>query len=325
MVALAAASASLAGAAAPPTLSGLRTWATAGSRVAFVATIGGRQGVWVERFGSNRPTRLRARPPAGEEEIDQLAAGPNGSWACLERTVGNTEAYYSVDLVLSSGVSRHVATAGGPTGEGNPPVNSIPQVLGDGSFLGYLHVTAGGVVQLFQIRASGEGRRIANLVDVSAPRAVAVAGGNLAILQDNGSVAVFTTTGQHLSTIQANATSLALTGNRVLVRTGGRRLVIYGMRGGLVHSWPLGATGWTASLAAYGRYAVYLGANKAVRAIRLANGVDRILAGAGPGFFFDGLSLQAPGVVVPLTTQRGKSFQVTLRFLPTAALRKELG
>jgi hypothetical protein len=146
-VVLAAALASLAGAASgpPPALSGLGAWATAGSRLAFVATVGGRQGLWVQRFGS-RPTRIGPAACVKEEQIDQLAAGPDGSWGCLERTVGNTEAYYSVDVVSSSGVSRQVASAGGPTGEGKPPVDSIPQIFGDGNFLGYLHVTADGVV-----------------------------------------------------------------------------------------------------------------------------------------------------------------------------------
>jgi hypothetical protein len=81
-VVLAAALASLAGAASgPPALSGLGAWATAGSRLAFVATIGGRQGLWVERFGSSRPTRIGPAACAKEEQIDQLAAGPDGSWA----------------------------------------------------------------------------------------------------------------------------------------------------------------------------------------------------------------------------------------------------
>jgi hypothetical protein len=112
-VVLAATLASIAGAASgpPSALSGLGAWATAGSRLAFVATVGGRQGLWVERFGSGRPTRIGPAACAKEEQIDQLAAGPNGSWGCLERTVGNTEAYYSVDVISSSGVSRQVASA----------------------------------------------------------------------------------------------------------------------------------------------------------------------------------------------------------------------
>jgi hypothetical protein len=326
-VVLAATLASIAGAASgpPSALSGLGAWATAGSRLAFVATVGGRQGLWVERFGSGRPTRIGPAACAKEEQIDQLAAGPNGSWGCLERTVGNTEAYYSVDVISSSGVSRQVASAGGPTGEGKPPVDSMPQLFGDGNFLGYLHVTADGVVQLMRITASARPRHIATLAGVSVPTAVAIAGRTIAALQQAGNVSVFTTAGEPLATIPTRAASLALTANRVVVRTTNRRLVVYGPRGGLVHSWPLGAATWTAGLGAYGGYAVYLGANKAVRAVRLSTGRDRIVARASSGWFFNGLSLQAPGVVVPRTTQHGKNFLVTLRFLPITALRAALG
>ena len=61
-----------------------------------------------------------------------------------------------------------------------------------------------------------------------------------------------------------------------------------------------------------------------MRAIRLSNGTDRIISRAGNGWFFTGLSLQAPGAVVPHTTKEG-NFRVTLRFLPIAKLRFVLG
>lgn len=326
-VVLAAALVSLAGATSgpPPALRGLGAWGTAGSRLAFVATVGGRQGLWVERFGSSRPTRIGPSACVKQEQIDQLAAGPAGSWGCLERTVGNTEAYYSVDVVSRSGVSRQVASAGGPTGEGKPPVDSIPQLFGDGNFLGYLHVNAVGVVQLMRITAGARPQRIATLAGVSVPTAVAIAGRTIAVLQRVGNVSVFTTAGDLLATIPAKAASLALTANRVVVRTTDRRLVVYGLRGGRVHSWPLGAATWSAGLGAYGGYAVYLGANKAVRVVRLSTGRERIVARAGSGWFFNGLSLQAPGVVVPRTTQQGKNFLVTLRFLPIRALGAAVG
>jgi len=160
---------------------------------------------------------------------------------------------------------------------------------------------------------------------VSAPQEVSIADGHLAVRQENGDVAVFTTGGVPLTTIAAHAASVALTADRVVVRTTDRRLLVYGLHGGLVHNWPIAATAWTAGLAAYGRYAVYLGANKAVHAVRLSTGADRIVARAGIGWFFGGLSLQAPGVIVPLTTQQGKSFSTTLRFLPITELQAALG
>src|SRR5579862_3667868 len=181
-----------------PALSGLTTWTAAGSRLGLLATTADRRHgyLWVEQFGSSRPRLLRTRPPIGQEEIDQLAAGPNGTWGCLERSVGNTESYYSVDVVSSKGGGAQVATAGGPTGESTPPIASIPQIFGDGNFLGYLFVTPTGLVQLFQITPTGHGKRIANLVGVTAPQEVAIANGSIAIRELDGIVDVYTTGGQ---------------------------------------------------------------------------------------------------------------------------------
>ena len=325
LLALLALPVSLAGAAAtPPELSGLTAWTAAGSRVAFVASaVDGRRGyLWVESFGSDRPRLLRDHAPIGEEEIDQLAAGPNGTWGSLERTVGNTGSYYAVDLVSSRGGGTQVATAGSPTGtSGGPSGPSIPQVVGDGSFLGYLHVTSTGVVQLYRITPKGRGMRIANLVGATDPQEAALANGTLAIRERDGSVAVYTTGGRPLATIPAHAASVALTSNRVVVRTTARRLVVYGLHGGLVHDWPL-AVRRASGLAANGRYALYLGANKAVHVVRLSNGGDRIVARAGAGWFWGGLSLQAKGAVVPLTTRHDNDFPATFRFLPVATLER---
>jgi hypothetical protein len=231
-------------------MTALGAWASVGSRVAVSATIGHQDGLWVETFGSNRLRLLAAKGCGEGSEPTQLAAGPNGSWACLTAIVSNSEAFYAVDLVLANGSVRHVATAGGPidqeapTGQ-QPPVDSIPQLFGDGNFLGYLHVTPTGLVQLFQITPTGHGKRLANLVGVSGvwtattqtpTSAVAVGNGTVAVLQVNGSVAVFTTAGARLAMIPAHAASIALISNRVVVRTVTRRLVVYGLHGGLVHS-----------------------------------------------------------------------------------------
>ena len=291
---------SLAGAAtAPAKLTGLTAWASAGSRLAFVATsAGGRRGyLWTQPYGSGTPRLLRKTPPIGMEEIDALAAGPNGTWAVLERTVGNTSSSYVVDVVSSRG-------GGAAVTRGSTPI----LLAGDGSFLGYLAVTPSGV-QLYRIKGA-RGTRVATLRGVTAPQEVAVANGHLAIRQANGSVVVATVGGAVLATIPAKAASVALTSNRVVVRTRDRRLAVYGLRGGLVHNWPLGAAGWSAGLAAYGSYAVYLGANKAVRSVRLSNGSDRIVARAGSGFFFGAVALEARGALVPLTTGRSTVFRL---------------
>lgn len=315
--------ASLALLAAPPlagaspgqaNLRGFASWTIAGSRLGFVAaSASGRRGyLWTQSFGASQPRLLRTSAPIGQEQIDELAPGPHGTWATLERTVGNTGSSSTVDVVSSRGGGARVATSG-----------TIPQLVGDGTFLGYLSVTPGGAVQFYRI-AGAHATRVATLAEVVSPQQAVAANGSLAVREQNGTVAVFTLLGKPLAQIPARAASVALTANRIVVRTRDRQLVVYGLRGGLVHRWKLGAAGWSAGLAAYGRYAVYLGANKAVRAVRLSNGRDRIVARAGSGWFFGGVGLQAAGAVVPLTTRRGSAFATTLRFLPTATLARVL-
>lgn len=297
----------VAGAATTPVkLAGLTAWASAGSRLAFVATsAGGRRGyLWTQPYGSAAPRVLRTTPPIDEEEIDALAAGPNGTWAALERSVGNTSSSYSLYVVSSRGGGAKVTT-------GSSPI----LLAGDGTFLGYLAVTPAGGVQLYRI-SGAHGIHVADLAGVSAPQEVAAANGYLAIRQVDGIVAVFTDGGVRLATIPGKAASIALTSNRVVVRTRDKRLVVYGLRGGLVHDWRLAAVSWTAGLAAFGRYAVYLGANKALHAVRLSDGSDRIVARAGSSFFFGGVALEAAGALVPLSAGPGTTF----RFVPTSSL-----
>src|SRR5689334_16306565 len=131
VLAVAAAGAVAGAAAVPPKVSDLQVWATAGSRIGFEAEkVGNRRGLlWVDSFGAQRPKSLSTHAPARTGEIDQVAAGPNGSWGCLERGVSNTESYYVVGLVTKHGQAAKIDTAGGPTGtEGGPPVSSIPSL-----------------------------------------------------------------------------------------------------------------------------------------------------------------------------------------------------
>lgn len=296
-----------ASAGAPASLSNFTAWTTSPTQAAFVAaSAGGRRGyLWVQRIGAFRPSLLRSTPPIGLEEIDELAPGPRGSWAAVERTQGAVR----LDVVSARGGGARVATTG-----------AVRQVFGDGTFLGYLSATPAGAIRLFEVTGA-RSRLVATLTGVTSPQGAVTAHGMLAVRETNGNVDVFTTRGQRLATIKANAASVGLGAARVVVRTRARRLAVYGLRGGLVHDWPLGVAGWSAGLATDGRYAVYLGANKAVRGVRLSNGRDRILARAGTGFYFDGVALERAGAVVPLTQGR----TVTLRLVPRSALRAALG
>lgn len=328
---------SLAGAApTSPKLTLFGPWATTGSQVVFVAKIRHRNGLWIEKFGSSTPRRIAPAycgPAMGE--VDQLAVGPKGSVACLEAGQGNTESYYSVAFVSSHGASRHVASAGGSTGNGdyNQAVNSIPLVFGDSTFLGYLYVTAGGVVRLMRITSIGYPRHVADLARVSAPRAVAIDSGRIAITEggdiNGGTVHVYTVGGRHVSTFETQAAwttpSVVMRKDRIVARTTTRRFKVYTLHGQLVHSYPVRAANRvTMGLATYAGYVVYIGADKAVHALKLATGKDRIIARSGKGWFWNGLSLQAPGVVVPLTSP-GRSVPVKLIFIPMAKIRAAVG
>ncbi|MGD0167315.1 MAG: hypothetical protein ABSC51_08505 [Gaiellaceae bacterium] len=309
-----------------PTFKDFGPWATTGSNVVFAATIGKRAGLWIEKFGSNTPRRIApAYCGPGLEEVDQLAVGPKGSVACLEATQGNTEVNFNLAFISSSGAFKHVASAGGPSVEGVPPVDYIPVVFGDSSFLGYLHVTADGLVQLMRISSTGHPQHVADLADVSKPGAVAIDSGHIAITQSGGTVSVYTVAGRHVSSFAAGAASgpsVGIRKDRVVVRTTAHRFGVYTLQGQLVHSYPVRAAGGvTMGLATYAGYVVYIGAGKAVHALKLTTGRDRIIARAGKGSFWSGLSLQAPGAVVPFGTTGG----MTLDFIPISKIRAKVG
>lgn len=305
-LATALALAAAAPAAAPAPVTSLRAWATSATQLAFVARVGGRDGLWVAPVGSAAtPRRLGPAACGREEEVDALAPGPAGSWLCLERTVGTTSSFFSVDLLRADGSVRHVSSAGTPAGD------AIPFVAGDGSTLVYLHVTGVGQTELMQLTAAGAARHVADL-PVTRPLALAVAAGHVAVLQADG-VLLTTTAGGPPTSVPIRGASIALTPTRLVVRTRDRRLAVFTLGGKLVRFSALGAAGWTAGLAASGSHAVYLGANKAVREVDLTTGADRVLLRAGRGFFFDGVALTPAGAVAPLTTQQGTSFVVGWR------------
>ena len=118
---------------------------------------------------------------------------------------------------------------------------------------------------------------------------------------------------------------MALTSDRVIVLTTSRQLAVYTVRGRLLGSYRLASRSWPHALVAYGGYALYLDGDKTVRAVKLATGADRVIARAGHGWFWNGVSLQAPGAVIPRTSQQGKAFPVLLRFLTFRSLRAAFG
>jgi hypothetical protein len=324
----------------PPSLTNFGPWATKGSQVKFVATVRKQAALWTEKFGSNTPKRIALADCGGLGELDQLAVGPKGSVACLDVAPGTDVVYYSLALVSSSGAVKHVASAGGSTG----PVDSIPFVFGDSTFLGYLHVTADGVVQLMRITSSGHAQHVADLAGISNPQAVAIDSGHIFISDLTPSLGVsghgytnsghvYTVAGQHISTfdiatiaagapIGSGPFSVTIRKNRI-VALYDKRLSVYTLHGQRVHSYPVNpkGAGWPAT---YYGYVVYIRAGNAVHALKLSNGKDRIVARAEKGWFGNGLSLQAPGAVAPLTLT-GDNLHTKLVFIPMSKIRATVG
>jgi len=325
---------------APPSLTIFGPWVTTGSQVKFVATVRKQAALWTEKFGSNMPKRIALADCGGLGELDQLAVGPKGSVACLDAAPGIDVVYYSLGFVSSTGAVKRVASAGGGTG----PVDSIPFVFGDSTFLGYLHITADGVVQLMRITSSGDAQHVADLAGISNPLTVAIDSGRIVISDLAPSLGVsghgytnlghvYTVAGRHISTfdlakiaagapIGTGPLSVTIRKNRIVVLNG-KRLSVYTLHGQRVHSYPINPRGarWPAT---YYGYVVYIRAGKAVHALKLSSGKDRIVARAGKGWFDNRLSLQAPGAVAPLALP-GDTRHTKLVFIPMSKIRATVG
>lgn len=312
--------------------------ASAGSRVVFEgeAGVAGESGVWLERFGSQRPTRIASQFSfcPYSDELDELALGPGGTVACLETEAqGDTEVSFDVYVLLANGTKRHIVSY---TGNSDVPFSmseGVNSLFGDGHFLGYLFVTPDQVVELFSITASGHPQFVADLNGLSCAELacgdVSVDSGHIAIHTfGNGNVYVYTTGGEYVATIAADAvphgnplagTFVAIRKNRVLALTAAGQLVVYTLQGALVHSYP--APPPNRCLATYYGYAAYISADKAVRVIKLSNGRSALFAHLRRGAFWHDLSFQAPGIVVPL----GLTSRPRLVFVSMAEIRRKLG
>ncbi len=323
----------------PPTVIGSMYWATAGSRVVFDGAIGNRTALWSEKLGSNKPKRIASGDCSGGGELpNKLAVGPRGSVGCLDIGVGNTSYTFNLGMVTAEGVNERLASVNvaiDENGRVSSP-ESIPAIFGDGKFLGYLYVTADGVVRLMQIKPNGGTRHVADLNELSVPgqdpgSIVSVDSGRITV-RKGGDVHVYTTAGKRVAAFSAKAAdslnpTVAIRKNRIVVLTNKKRIAVYTLHGRLIHSYP--ARGLHPGfIATYGGYVVYIESradsapvHSLVHALKLATGADRVIARSGKGWFWSGVSIQAPGVVVPVTTKKGKQFPVTFRFVPMARVR----
>jgi hypothetical protein len=157
-------------------ITAINAYAGPGSQVVFEGEMGpknpphfalGTEGTWLQKFGSQK-LKLIATPasrPSGfcinnsAWEITSVAFGPKGMVGCA--TVGGGISSTGVDVYvrLSNGKTRHLVSRGYESGaeDKTPGIRPglVPALFGDGHFLGYLQIAPGGVVQLFQITASG--------------------------------------------------------------------------------------------------------------------------------------------------------------------------
>ncbi|MGD0167648.1 MAG: hypothetical protein ABSC51_10260 [Gaiellaceae bacterium] len=316
-------------------ITNLVSWTAAGSRVVFAGAVGRQTELWAQDFGSSEPRRIASATCAAGDIPNLLAIGPKGVIGCLSTGVSNTSYTFDLGAVLPSGARRRIAAIGVSIDENGALFSreSIPAIFGDGKFLGYLHVTAKAVVQLMRIDSSGRTRHVADLVGLSIagpiPGPIAALSGGYIVIHQGSSLYVCTTGGKHVATFttqvwRVSAPTVAVSGSRILVLTRTKRLAIYTPRGRLLRSFRLSAKGRTDNLAAYAGYAIYTGAGKALHAVRLSDGRDRIVAKAGRGSYWNGAALQAPGAIIPLTTKSGEQFPVGFSYVPMAELRAEL-
>lgn len=313
-------------------------WTNAGSRVVFQGIIGKKSANWTWRPGARTAKRIVAPFCIGDGKAT-LAFGPKGSIGCLDLGVGMSEISYDLSVLTSDGKERTVTSIVDSVDEnGNVSSSeSIPAIFGDGKFLGYLHVSSdGSSVELVQILADGSSRQVAELQDVVSPGEkpiyeAKVDSGHIVIRQGND-VYVYTTSGKHMATISGKAamrvrSTIAIRKDRVVVLTTGRRINAYTLRGRLVRSYPVRAA-QPGDLATYYGFAVYTTSHadsapvhSTLRVLKLSTGKDRIVTKSGKSWFMSGESIQAPGILVPVTTLRGKQFYTRFRFVAMAKVR----
>jgi hypothetical protein len=342
---------------ASPRFAVIGAWGSLGSRTVLDAwtTRPYTPRLWRVTFGSSRATRFSNATCEDTTTRSALVAAANGSWVCLAANFSMSDSSQRVDMIRANGSTHHIATAGGawdPQG-GSPPVDQIPYAFGDGAFAGYLHISADGHLHLIGIAANGAAEHLADLPGEYAglhrdTLAGAVVNDGVIVIAANlrsrrtarpvvhytttATALVYTTSGRHLATFTTTHLSgaawegapSAVSQGRIYA-TANRRLFVYSLAGRLIRSWPLSASG-TTHLAVFGGYAAYFGDSITVRVMRLATGRERVaLRLAAQEYAGNGLSLQAPGIVVPTTTPQTPYPTITLRFVPAAAIRAVVG
>jgi hypothetical protein len=328
------------GARQPVAFASIGSWASVGGQTLTQATTPRlATGLWMVTFGGAAATPF-GHTTCGSTERSALVAGSNGSWLCLDRSVEMGGSSDSVNVISRDGTSHRVAST---FGDYDQPSDAFPLVFGDGAFAGYLHIDPNGAGQLIQVGPTGATRRLADIPSPD-PDTALVDHGVIVVVANvdtsrvakpvvryttTSTVLVYTQSGRLLSTFPMRHVSYsaldgtpgAVSNGRIYVNAN-HRLFEYSLRGRLVRSWPLRGRRAT-DLVVFDGFAAYVADASQVRVIRLASGHDAVVLRTDDGgdSFIDGLSLQAPGIVAPLTSEDELAFTVTPQFVAMRTVR----
>jgi hypothetical protein len=282
---------------------------------------------------STRAAALVSGPKTGSCGSDESAgqrinavavAGARVAW--IRNLTGNAESDDSLFTATTSGTGRIrllTATRTGDTGGGPLRGTWIGGLVGSGTVLAVntWSTTATGTVRAAALRRVGGVHLAAAASGASTLTAESADSGRIAVVRDDGSVAIYSATGAVLQTITPSAVKeVALHGDDLAVLTGKQTLEIYNARtGALVRSWPVPAGAANLDLSTgIAVFSVW----RRVYALQLSSGRQAVLAEAPRAIVAD--EIEAPGVVYAYNTIRGLRSIGNIAFLPLTRVQAAL-
>jgi hypothetical protein len=251
--------------------------------------------------------------PSGQQVSEIAIAGTQVAWV---RTIeGNTEA--DDTLFAASLPHPHEHTLAMARRLGEPPVK--------GGWIGGL-VASSGLVAVNTWTTNAAGTATAGTLRTIAGSALKTVAtgtgtvltesadlGRVAVLHSDGTVALYSATGELLQTITpSSAREIALRKDYLVVLTKTKTLEIYNANtGALVRQWPV--PGGAAHLDVYSGIAVYA-VWRTLHALQLTTGKDVVIAALKRAVIAD--EIEAPGVVYAYDSIRGLEDLGNLAFVP---------
>ena len=251
------------------------------------------------------------------QRIDAVAvAGPRVAW--IRNLSGNTESDDSLFTATVSGagtVRLLTATRTGEIGAGPLRGSWIGGLVGSGAVLAVntWSTNATGTVTAAALRTVGGLRLAPAASGASTLTAESANARRIAVVRNDGSVAIYSTTGAVLQTVRPGSVKeVALWKDDLAVLTGKKTLELYDAgTGAFVRSWqvPAGAVNLDLNTG-IAVFSVW----RRVYALQLANGRRALLAVAPRAIVAD--EIEAPGVVYAYNTIRGQRAIGNIAFLP---------